>query len=138
VFRIENEIIASQDNDLAAWASLTRIHDLCSWHGVADPVGAEYCVTSCDLGVFVDEAAEPILPENARIRDGCGWVRTPGGRVLVQRPVRPVAVVVIDVLAEDQPQVPFTGDQHLVQALAASASDPAFGYSVRRGARMGS
>ena len=63
-------------------------------------VGAEYCVTSCDLGVFVDEAAEPIPPENARIRDGCGWVRTPGGRVLVQRPVRPVAVVVIDVLAE--------------------------------------
>jgi hypothetical protein len=93
-------------------------------------VGAEYCVTSCDLGVLVDEAAEPIPPENARIRHGCGWMRTPGGRVVVQRPVRPVAVVVTGVLAEDQPQVPFARDQHLVQALAASAGDPAFGYSV--------
>jgi hypothetical protein len=24
------------------------------------PMGAEYCVTSCDLGVFVEEAAEPV------------------------------------------------------------------------------
>ncbi|MCW2860420.1 MAG: hypothetical protein JWP48_2128 [Actinoallomurus sp.] len=24
------------------------------------PVGAEYCVTSCDLGVFVEEAAESV------------------------------------------------------------------------------
>jgi hypothetical protein len=23
-------------------------------------VGAEYCVASCDLGVFVEEAAEPV------------------------------------------------------------------------------
>ena len=29
-----------------------------------DPVGAEYCVTSCDLGVFVDQAAEPVPPQN--------------------------------------------------------------------------
>ena len=66
-------------------------------------VGAEYCVTSCDLGVFVDEAAEPVPSENAHIRRGCGCIGTSGGRVLVQRPVRPVVVVVIDVLAEDQP-----------------------------------
>ena len=84
-------------------------------------VGAEYCVTSCDLGVFVDEAAEPIPPENAHIRQGCGWIRTSRGWVLVQRPVRPVRVVVIDVLIEDQPQVPFAGDQHPVQALPARA-----------------
>jgi hypothetical protein len=54
-------------------------------------------------------------------------MRTPGGRVLVRRPVRPVAVVVTGVLAEDQPQVPFARDQHLVRALAASAGDPAVG-----------
>jgi len=29
-----------------------------------EPVGAEYCVTSCDLRVFVDQAAEPVPPQN--------------------------------------------------------------------------
>ena len=32
----------------------------------------------------------------------------------------------IGVLAEDQPQVPFAGDQHPVQAFAAGAAYPAF------------
>jgi hypothetical protein len=36
----------------------------------------------------------------------------------------------IDVLAEDQSQVPFAGDQHPVQAFAACTGDPAFGYGV--------
>ena len=54
-----------------------------------------------------------------------------GGRVLVQRPVRPMGVVMVGVLAEDQLQVPFAGDQHPVQALAAGTGDPAFGYSIR-------
>jgi hypothetical protein len=75
-------------------------------------------VTACDLRIFVDEAAEAVPSENAHIRHGCGWTGTPGGRVLVHCPVRPVAVVVIRALAEDQPQVPFAGDQHPVQALA--------------------
>jgi hypothetical protein len=35
--------------------------------------------------------------------------------------------LVIDVLAEDQPQVTFAGDQHPVQALAAGARGPAIG-----------
>jgi len=39
------------------------------------------------------------------------WKR-PAGRILLQRPVRAMLVVVIDVLAEDQPQMPFAGDQH--------------------------
>ena len=32
--------------------------------GSLRPVGAEYCVTSCDLGIFVDQAAEPVAPQN--------------------------------------------------------------------------
>ena len=60
-----------------------------------------------------------------------GRTRPPGRRVLVQRPVRPMRIVVIDILTGDQPQVPFAGDQHLVQALAAGTGDPAFGYRVR-------
>jgi hypothetical protein len=34
--------------------------------------------------------------------------------------------VMIGVLTKDQPQVPFAGDQHLVQALSAGAAHPAF------------
>jgi hypothetical protein len=45
--------------------------------------------------------------------------------------VRPVRVVVIDVFAEDQPQVPFASDQHPGQALAAGASNPSFRDRVR-------
>jgi len=39
-------------------------------------------------------------------------------------------VVVVGILAQDQPQVPFTGDQHPVQALAAGTGDPPFGNRV--------
>src|SRR5215469_11732648 len=31
------------------------------------PVGAGNCVTSCDLGIFVDQAAEPVAAHNAHI-----------------------------------------------------------------------
>jgi hypothetical protein len=37
---------------------------------------------------------------------------------------------VIGVLAQDQPQVPFAGDEHPVQALAAGAGDPPLGDRV--------
>jgi hypothetical protein len=96
-----------------------------------DLVGAENCVTSCDLGIFVDQAAESVPPEHAdtcTFRQGIG---SPGRRILLQRPVRPVGVVVIGVLAEDEPQMPLASDQHLVQAFAAGAADPAFGDRVR-------
>ena len=50
----------------------------------------------------------------------------PGRWALLQCPVWAMLVVVIDVLAQDQPQVPFAGDQHPVQALAPGAAHPAF------------
>ena len=45
-----------------------------------DPVGAEYCVTLRDLGVFVDEAAEPVPPQNADTSPAAGgsYVRRAG------------------------------------------------------------
>lgn len=58
-------------------------------------------------------------------------METPGGRILLQRPVRPMSVVMIGVLTKDQPQVPFVGDQHLVQALSAGAAHPALRDRVR-------
>jgi len=48
-----------------------------------------------------------------------------------ERPVRAMNVIVLDVLTQDQPQVPFTGDQHPVQALAPGAGNPAFRDRVR-------
>jgi len=48
-----------------------------------------------------------------------------------------VGAVVIGVLTKDEPQMPFTGDQHPVQALAAGAADPALGDRVRGGASTG-
>jgi hypothetical protein len=54
--------------------------------GVAHGVGAENCVTSCDLRVFVDEAAKSIMaqnPEVARWSRGCSAVRWRLGQAVV-------------------------------------------------------
>jgi hypothetical protein len=42
--------------------------------------------------------------------------------LLVERPVWPVGVVVIGVLAEDEPQMPFTSDQHPIRPARRSAA----------------
>ena len=86
--------------------------------------------------VLVGESAEnlsavdPVLGEVDRLwwlSLGLSWCE------LAEGAARPVAVVVIDVLAEDQPEMTFTRDQHPVQALAASAADPSFRDHVARG-----
>src|SRR5215472_17743201 len=94
--------------------------------GRADPVGAENCVTVCDLGILMDQSAEPGAPQDPNSRAFCGLIGSPGGRVLVQRPVWPAGVVVVDVFVKDGPKIPFTSDQQLVRAFAAGAADPAF------------
>jgi hypothetical protein len=70
-------------------------------------VGAEYCVTSCDLAVS-DQAAEPVSPQNLNAGSRADWIHAPGGRILVQGPMRPMDEVIIDVLTQDVPQVPST------------------------------
>ena len=68
----------------------------------------------------MDQAVKPVPAQNVQY-----WfffdrrTRASGGRLFLRRPVRPMRIVVIGVLAEDQPQVPFASDQHPVQALAA-------------------
>ena len=64
-------------------------------------MGAEYCVTSCDLGIFVDQATEPVPLQNPDACSCCGWIHAPGGRILVQGPMRPMDVVMVDVLTQD-------------------------------------
>ena len=108
--------------------------------GQDGPVGAEYPVALCDLGVFADQATEPIPSQDPDIRTYKGRMVTPGGRALAERPVRAMNVIVLDVLAQDQPRVPLAGDQHPVQALAAGAGNPPLRDRVRArrpGARRG-
>jgi hypothetical protein len=47
--------------------------------------------------------------------------------------VRPVTVVVIGVLAQDQPQMQLAADQHLVQALTAGMATRLFAIAFARG-----
>ena len=94
-------------------------------------MGAGNRVTSCDLGVFADQAAELVPAHNMRTGDLRGRALSPGGRPLLQRPVWPVRVVVVDILIKDEPRVPLAGDQHPVEALAAGAGNPALRDRVR-------
>ena len=95
-----------------------------------NPVGAGNYVTSCDLGIFVNQAAESVPAQNTHTGHSGGWMCAASGRALQQRPMRPVRIVVIGVLAKDQPQMPFTGDQQTIQALAAGTAYPAFGDRI--------
>jgi hypothetical protein len=71
-------------------------------------VAADNPVSLCDLGIFMDQTADPVPAQNVRTRN-FGWrIRAAGGRRLLQYLVRAVGVVVVGVLAEDQPQVPLT------------------------------
>ena len=42
----------------------------------------------------------------------------------------PLPVVVVDVFAQQAMQVPFVHDDHVIQHLPASASDPSFGNPI--------
>jgi hypothetical protein len=64
------------------------------------PVDAGKGVTLCDPGVFADEAAETVSPQNTHAALLYGWMDAPGGRTLLQRPVRPMSVVLVGVLRE--------------------------------------
>jgi hypothetical protein len=94
------------------------------------PVGAENSVTSCDLRILMNEAAEPIPSQWPNGRAGargsaiCGWV-------LVKRSVRVVGVEMVDVLAQHCGEVRWSGDQEAVEAFAPKRADPAFRDRVR-------
>jgi hypothetical protein len=118
----------------------------CSWrpgkrrdgHG-GRPVGAENWVTSCDLQVFVDEAAEPVASEHADARPGTR--RSIGfGWALVQGSVRAVGVEVLHVLAQHDVEVAWSGRAPgtrprragRAQAVATDADSPRPPTVVRR------
>jgi hypothetical protein len=55
----------------------------------------------------------------------------------MQRSVRSVPVVMLDVLAQYDVQVAWSGDQEVVEAFPAQGADEAFRDGVRAGARIG-
>src|ERR1035437_10612309 len=95
------------------------------------PVGADNAVTSCDLGILVDQAAEQVASSDA---DVVAWGREMGaavGWLLAEGPVRPVGVVVVDVFAEGVVQMSPAGDEDAVGALAPGGGGPPFADRVR-------
>jgi hypothetical protein len=105
--------------------------ELAGEHPLAEPVGADNAVTSRDLRILVDQAAEPVASSDAEVvlrrrggDLGVGWC-------LAEGPMRPVSVVVIDVLAEGVVQMSPAGDQDAVGALAPRAGDPPLADCVR-------
>jgi hypothetical protein len=94
-------------------------------------VGADNAVTSCDLRILVDEAAEPVVSSEADgVVRGChGDLAV--GRLLAEGPVRPVGAVVISVLAEGLVKMSLAGDEDAVGALAPGAGDPPLADRVR-------
>src|SRR5512133_4383034 len=91
---------------------------------------------SCSSPVFVQEPAKPISPLYAAALVLVGE-RQAGGRgwwVQLQRTMRAMGVVVLDVHPEHLVQVPATHDEHPVQALGADGPNPPLrvGAGVRR------
>jgi hypothetical protein len=86
--------------------------------------------TSCDQAVFVDHAADARVSSDTVLlkidRFGERFQRGSG----VQRPVRPVLIVMGLVLAQDPPQMGLVPDEGAVEKLAPAPPDPAFGYRV--------
>src|SRR5258708_30928081 len=88
------------------------------------PVGAENRVTLCDLRVFIDQSAEPIVSYDLDQVVWCRRRRILGvGWSLLECPVLPVPVVVIDVLGQDGAQVSLSADYELVGGLSPAAGD---------------
>src|SRR5450631_633845 len=95
------------------------------------PVGADIVVTSRDLRILVDQAAQPIASSDAYVVAGGCDVGSAGGWSLAGGAVRPVGVVVIGVFAEGVVEMPSAGDEDPVSALAPGTGDPPFADRVR-------
>ena len=78
----------------------------------------------------MDETAEAVSSQWSDGRAG-GRGSAACGRMLVERSVRAVRVVVLGVLLQGYREVAQSGDQKVVEALATQGADPAFRDRVR-------
>jgi hypothetical protein len=101
------------------------------------PVGADNAFTSCGLRILVDQAAEPGASPDADFVVGRRHVSPAVGWLLAEGPVRPVGVVVIDILAEDVVEMSRPAMRmrsvHSCRALAIQRSQIAFARCARTG-----
>jgi hypothetical protein len=88
-------------------------------------VGAENSVTLCDLGVFVQEPADPVLSGDRDVGvDGVG--ERPQWAGLMQRAMRAVPVEIALVLGEDLAQMCSVHNEDPVEEFVAYAAHPPF------------
>ena len=78
----------------------------------------------------VMQPAHPRQPDDLRARRRSVLDGSAHRRVLPEPAMRPVLVMVRDVLAEQASEMPFVEDDHMVEQLCPDASDPAFRGSV--------
>jgi hypothetical protein len=102
------------------------------------PPATRHLCHLCGLGILVDQAAQPVLAQDL---DTCAFgrrIRAFGGAGPGAASGAAYGCCNGRLLAEDELQVPFAGDQHPVHALAAGTGDPALAcssfLSVRNGA----
>jgi hypothetical protein len=101
-------------------------------------VGADNTVTSCDLRIFVDQAAKPVTSPDVEVVVGRCDVSPVDGWFLAEGPVRPAGVVVIDVFPQGVVQLSSAGDEDPVGALAPRTADPrSRAARVRNAAQVG-
>jgi len=87
---------------------------------------------SRDQFVLVDEAAQDVASSNAQhARNRCVGIRQRDRRPQVDPPVRPLRVVVGDVVAERPVEMTPTEDERPVKAFTSDGADPSFGEGVR-------
>ena len=93
-------------------------------------VGAENSVTSRDLHVLVYETTKAISSQRPNGRVG-RWASAACGRMLTERSVRAVSVVMLGKLLQHQREVAGPDDQNVIEAFAAQGADPALYDRVR-------
>src|SRR5438105_6981555 len=89
--------------------------------------------TSCDLGIFVDQPAKPIVASEAKAGLGRGRWQWPKWCCMLQGAVGTVLVEMRRVLGQYVFEVTPVEDQYSVEQLAADGADPSFGDRVRSG-----
>jgi hypothetical protein len=102
-----------QGDDPAEYHDQQHLEEVSADHRVAHPVGAENPVTSCHVYVLVHEAAEPVSSYGSEDRAG-GRGSAACGRVLFERSVWAVGVVVLDELVQHRREGAAPDDQKMI------------------------